>query len=252
MKRYIRSDLTTDNISDSEAIDEVNYNRINDIYMSMPYTDRKLIDPDSEKTPEPYIKSLDKYFDVVAYNIVTEDSFLVAEKISSSQNVDDTKGVEIGIGVIHKGQGIGSRLTSKLVDWFYSQNTYDVLWWPVDEANDASIRVAEENGFFRDPMGSNWVLPKDDAFEKLGLEDYQDTEQYIRSDISGKIAETGERCVMRPIGYWVADKGRRVTSYERVDKDVEYTDDGTPVRRQYSMDRQHRFWVETEEEVYID
>ncbi len=57
---------------------------------------------------------------------------------------------------------------------------------------------------------------------------------------------------MRPIGYWVADKGRRVTSYERVDKDVEYTDDGTPVRRQYSMDRQHRFWVETEEEIYID
>lgn len=76
--------------------------------------------------------------------------------------------------------------------------------------------------------------------------------RYIKSDISGRIANTGERCIMQPNGYWVADKGRRVTSYKRVDKDIEYTDDGTPVRRQYSMDRQHRFWIETEEEVYID
>ena len=53
---------------------------------------------------------------------------------------------------------------------------------------------------------------------------------------------------MHPTGYWTSN-GRRITSYERVDKEIEYTDDGSPVRRQYSMDRSHRFWVETEDEV---
>lgn len=186
MKRYIRSNASTEPISDNEAINEANYNQLNKLYKSMPYSDRKLIDPDSTKIPENYIDSLDEYLRVVAYNIVTDDGFLVAEKIPNGQNVDDTTGVEIGIGVIKKGQGLGSKLTAALVDWFYSQDTYDVLWWPVDEANDASIRVAEENGFFRDPMGKNWVLPKGDAYEKLGLEEYQeigdeDMKRYIRS-----------------------------------------------------------------------
>lgn len=72
--------------------------------------------------------------------------------------------------------------------------------------------------------------------------------RYIRSDISGRIAETGERCIMRANGYFT-DGGRKFTSYERVDKDIEYNKSGRPVRRQYTMDRQHRFWVETEDEV---
>lgn len=71
----------------------------------------------------------------------------------------------------------------------------------------------------------------------------------IESNITGRIAETGEHCVMEPNGYWVGAGGRKITSYERVDKDVEYNDRGEPVRRQYSMDRQHRFWVETEDEI---
>lgn len=71
----------------------------------------------------------------------------------------------------------------------------------------------------------------------------------IESNITGRIAETGEHCVMEPNGYWVGAGGRKITSYERVDKDVEYNDAGEPVRRQYSMDRQHRFWVETEDEI---
>lgn len=79
--------------------------------------------------------------------------------------------------------------------------------------------------------------------------------RYIRSDVSGRIvetsgriAETGEPCKMRANGFWVAG-GKKITSWVRTDKEIEYTDDGTPVRRQYTMDRQHRFWVETEDEV---
>ena len=72
---------------------------------------------------------------------------------------------------------------------------------------------------------------------------------FVESNITGKIAKTGERCVMSPNGYWVGPQGRKITSYERVDKDVEYNDVGEPVRRQYSMDRQHRFWVETEDKI---
>lgn len=67
--------------------------------------------------------------------------------------------------------------------------------------------------------------------------------------VSGKIGDTGEHCVMRSNGYWAAG-GRRVTSYERVDKEIEYDKNGNPVKRQYSMDRQHRFWIETEDRVY--
>ena len=72
----------------------------------------------------------------------------------------------------------------------------------------------------------------------------------VESKVTGKIAETGERCVMEPTGYWVGANGRHITSYERVDKDIEYDKNGNPVKRQYSMDRQHRFWIETEDKVY--
>lgn len=73
--------------------------------------------------------------------------------------------------------------------------------------------------------------------------------RYIKSDISGKIADTDERCTMRANGYWVGRGGRKITSYSRTDKEVEYRDDGTSVVRQYSMDRHHRFWAETEDEA---
>lgn len=74
--------------------------------------------------------------------------------------------------------------------------------------------------------------------------------RYIRSDIKGKLAETGEPCVMRANGYWTGG-GRRTTSYERIDVDVEYDDRGKPVYRQYSMDKHRRFYVETEDEVRV-
>lgn len=66
--------------------------------------------------------------------------------------------------------------------------------------------------------------------------------------VSGRIGNTDERCLMRPTGYWTSN-GRRITSYERVDKEIEYAADGSPVYRQYSMDRNHRFWVETEDDA---
>lgn len=72
--------------------------------------------------------------------------------------------------------------------------------------------------------------------------------RYIKADVSGKIADTGERCTMRATGYWTGG-GRRTTSYERTDVDVEYNDRGEPVFRQYSMDKHHRFYVETEDRI---
>ena len=59
--------------------------------------------------------------------------------------------------------------------------------------------------------------------------------------VSGRIADTGERCKMRPTGFWTGtDKNgnyREITSYERADKEEP--------GYQYSMDRRHRFYLET-------
>lgn len=57
--------------------------------------------------------------------------------------------------------------------------------------------------------------------------------------IGGTIENTNERCKMVATGYWVGEKGRHITSYKRVDKEDN--------RHQYSMDRFHRFWIETED-----
>ena len=62
----------------------------------------------------------------------------------------------------------------------------------------------------------------------------------------GRIAETGEKCVMQSNGYWEGPGGRRITSYWRVDK-PDLNEKGERVYRQYSMDRHHRFWLETED-----
>lgn len=64
----------------------------------------------------------------------------------------------------------------------------------------------------------------------------------------GTIASTGERCEMRVNGYWIS-KGKHITSYERIDKPIEYNKRGAPVIRQYSMDRHRKFYVETEDEA---
>jgi len=82
------------------------------------------------------------------------------------------------------------------------------------------------------------------------MDDYIDPDWEIPV-ISGRIAETGEPCKMRNNGYWVGAGGRHISSYERVDKEVEYDDRGRPVFRQYSMDRHHRFWLETEDIIYL-
>ena len=60
--------------------------------------------------------------------------------------------------------------------------------------------------------------------------------------IGGTIYETGERCKMQANGFWIGEHGRHITSYIRVDKNEP---DG--IERQYSMDRKHRFYIETED-----
>lgn len=72
---------------------------------------------------------------------------------------------------------------------------------------------------------------------------------YIKESISGRIEDTNERCLMEPNGYQIGANSRKITSYERVDKEIEYDKNGNPVKRQYSMDRQHRFWIETEDRI---
>ena len=69
----------------------------------------------------------------------------------------------------------------------------------------------------------------------------------------GTIADTGERCAMQSTGYWTGAGGRHITSYQRVDK-PEYNSRGEQVYRQYTMDRQHRFYLETEDswEYWMD
>ncbi len=155
----------------SYDISEKNHDRINEFYKSMSLEDRRLIDPDTTDKPENYFKSLSHYKQTTAYNAISDEGFVVAEKIPKEQNVDDTTGVEIGIGVKTKGQGTGTKMTKDLVDWFDGQDEYDVMWWPVDKANKASIRVAEKNGFIKDPLGNNYVYAKDSAYENLGIKE---------------------------------------------------------------------------------
>ena len=59
----------------------------------------------------------------------------------------------------------------------------------------------------------------------------------------GTIENTTESCIMEANGYWVGAKGRHITSYVRVDKKDE------KVFRQYSKDRNNRFWVESEDTI---
>lgn len=92
----------------------------------------------------------------------------------------------------------------------------------------------------------NEYIPLKDVLPYIGI--YVD-ESLKESVIKGKIADTDELCTMKSTGYWVGANGRKITSYERVDKDIEYDNKGNPVKRQYSMDRQHRFWVETEDRI---
>ena len=153
----------------STDISEQNYNRINELYRSMSYEDRKFIDPDSTEEPQDYFKNLDFYKKNIAYNAVSNEGFLVAETIPDDYNVPGTHGVEIGIGVVKKNQGVGTKMVGDLVDWFNKQNDIDVLWWPVDERNKASIRIAEKNGFIKDPLGDNYLYAKDSALDNLGI-----------------------------------------------------------------------------------
>ena len=62
--------------------------------------------------------------------------------------------------------------------------------------------------------------------------------EFPRRILKGTIEDTGEPCQMEANGFWIGNGGRHITSYLRVDKED---------NRQYSMDRHHRFWIETED-----
>ena len=62
--------------------------------------------------------------------------------------------------------------------------------------------------------------------------------------ISGTIHETGERCKMQMNGFWVGANGRHISSYIRVDQN-----EPEGIERQYSMDRHHNFFIETEDRI---
>lgn len=151
-------------------ISDKTYAKINELYRSMPLADRRMIDPDISDEPQDYFKDAKYYHDNTAFNAVSDHGFIIAEKIPADKNIDGTYGVEIGIGVTEKGRGVGTGLTKDLVDWFDGQDEYDVMWWPVDESNKGSIRIAEKNGFVKDPLGSNYIYAKKSAYSNLGLE----------------------------------------------------------------------------------
>ena len=145
------------------------YDKINKLYRSMPLADRRMIDPDISDKPQDYFKNNEDYRNNTAFNAVSDHGFIIAEKIPKDKNIDGTNGVEIGIGVTDKGKGIGTGLTKDLVDWFNDQDEYDVMWWPVDSSNKGSIRIAEKNGFVKDPFGSNYIYGKNETMYKLGV-----------------------------------------------------------------------------------
>lgn len=63
--------------------------------------------------------------------------------------------------------------------------------------------------------------------------------------IYGTLSTTGEKCAMQANGFWYGERGRRITSYIRVD-----TCEPAGISRQYSMDRKHVFYIETEDKTY--
>ena len=155
-------------LNSHQRISKKSYEKLNDIYKSMPLSDRRLIDPDTNDG-DGYFSSYHEYKKQVAYNGLADDGFIIAEKISSEDNVDGTRGVEIGIGVISKGKGTGTRLVDDMKTWFNNQDEYDSMWWPVDKNNKASIALARKAGFIKDPYGSNYIYGKKEAMKKLGI-----------------------------------------------------------------------------------
>lgn len=81
----------------------------------------------------------------------------------------------------------------------------------------------------------NIQLPKGKKEERKekNMKDLEDI-----PETKGRIEDTEEKCIMKSNGFWVGYKGTKITSYVRIDK---------PDNCQYSMDRHHRFWIETED-----
>lgn len=158
-------------LNSNVSISKKSYDKINDIYKKMPSVDRRRVDPDS-KDGDDYYPSYNDYVNKTAYNGIKNDGFIIAEKIPKYANVDDTHGIEVGVGVLSKGKGTGTSLVKDMTDWFDKQDDYDTIWWPVDSDNSPSIGLAVKCGFIKDPYGDNYIYAKDEALIKLGIEDH--------------------------------------------------------------------------------
>ena len=168
-------------LNSKQSVSQESYQKLNDIYKSMSSSDRRLIDPDSNDG-EGYFPDYHTYTRQTAYNGLTDNGFIVAEKIPSNKNVDGTHGVEIGVGAISKGQGTGTRLVEDMKDWFNNQDEFDTMWWPVDKNNAASTALAKKCGFIKDPYGDNYIYANGEAYRKLGICDKHPDDIYNKLD----------------------------------------------------------------------
>ena len=142
----------------------------------------------------------------------------------------------------YRGQGIGK----EVLEYEISKHRDMTICLNVYKNNTHAIELYKSLGFEITEVSDGRYIMKLFPETNEGVNDMK--LRIKESIISGKIEDTDERCKMEPNGFWT-DGGRRVTSYVRVDKDIEYDKNGNPVKRQYSMDRQHRFWIETEDRI---
>lgn len=141
----------------------------------------------------------------------------------------------------YRGQGIGK----EVLEYEINNHKDITICLNVYKNNTHAIELYKSLGFeITEDSDGRYIMK---LFPETN-ENYRPIKLHIIESISGRIEDTNERCIMKPNGYWV-NNGRKVTSYIRVDKEIEYDKNGNPVKRQYSMDRQHRFWIETEDRV---
>ena len=141
----------------------------------------------------------------------------------------------------YRGQGIGK----EVLEYEINNHRDMTICLNVYKNNTHAIELYKSLGFeITEDSDGRYIMK---LFPETN-ESYKPIKLHIKESISGRIEDTDERCIMEPNGYWV-NNGRKITSYIRIDKEIEYDRDGNPVRRQYSMDRQHRFWIETEDRV---
>lgn len=148
-------------------VNESNKQKINGIFETMNYKDKRLIFPDYKRGDKFYgdkeYTNKGTIYSVVQKVNGKPAGFITVAKVPAEKGVAGTKSAEIAIGVAngeYRGKGLANRMTAKMVDWFDKQNSIDTLWWLPDESNEKSIKTALKNGFVKDELGDGYVLTK--------------------------------------------------------------------------------------------